>query len=65
MIALDFINRITNTRAGQVCVCVCVCVRCGSCEIISKTKMIVFTEEWVHCEIDITMCLEISFLFSV
>ena len=31
----------------------------------SKTKMIVVTEAWVHCEIDITVFLQISFLFLV
>ena len=54
--------------------CVCVCVRVCvivcvyvfmSYEITYKTKMIVFTEASLRCEIDLTMLLQISFLFSV
>ena len=36
-----------------------------SCEITSETKMIVVTEAWVRCEIDLLMFLQISFLLSV
>ena len=42
----------------------CVCVFL-SCEITSKTKMIVVTEAWVLCEIDLTVFLQMWFLFSV
>ena len=51
-----------------LCMYVCMCMGALvflSCEITSKTKMIVITEVWVLCEIDITMFLQISFLFLV
>ena len=35
------------------------------CEITSKAKMIVVTEAWVICEIDLTMLLQISLLLLV
>ena len=36
-----------------------------SCENTSNTKIIVVTEAWVLCEIDLTVGLQLSFLFSV
>ena len=46
----------------RVCVCVLVFL---SCEITSITKLIVVTEAWLLCEIDLTMFLHISSLFLV
>ena len=45
----------------SVCVCVCVNVFL-SCEITSKTKMIMVTEAWVRSETDLTMFLHVSLL---
>ena len=51
--------KIAKTRR---CMCVYMYVFL-SCEITSKTEMIVFTEAWVYCEIDLTMFIQMSFLF--
>ena len=48
-----------------MCVCVCVCASINfvflCCEITTQV-IVVTTETWVHCEIDLTMILQISFL---
>ena len=70
---LSGIDAISRARVC-VCMCVCVCLPvCLSdcvlvfliCEITSKTEMIVVTESWVHCEIDLTVFLQMSFLILV
>ena len=49
-----------------VCVCVCVCVNVFLIgEITSKTKMIVVTEAWMRCEIDLKILYKHFCFFSL
>ena len=62
----DFEHKSQYVSQCSVRLCVYVCVLVFlSCEITSETEMIVVTGASVSCEIDLTIVLQPSFLFSV